>query len=124
MPELKKSNETLVILTYLSSLFCPILPSLIVLLASEPDTTLKLASKQSFGLQITLLIYGIVSTILLILLAILSYRLPLLSFLLISIVILVLLAIGITGFVMTIVGAVKSSDNPEYKYPKFFNLFF
>ena len=101
----QNSNQIMVVITHLSSFFCPIIFSLVVFLVSDDNQVLKNSARQSLGFQLTMTIYFILSAVLV----------------LVLIGIPMLVVLGVINFVMPIVACVQSSENSNYKYPKIFN---
>ncbi len=109
----QNSNQIMVIITHLSSFFCPIIFSLVVFLISDDNPTLKNPARQSLGFQLTMTIWYIIAGLIL-LIGIPLFPLLIIGFLMVS-------ALAVINFVMPIVACVQSSENSNYKYPKIFN---
>ncbi|SER43826.1 hypothetical protein SAMN04487944_104121 [Gracilibacillus ureilyticus] len=100
---MNQSDERLFsMLIYVLSVFFPVIaPLLIWLLKREESTFVDFHGKEYFNFLISFTIYGIVSTLLMLIL---------IGFALVFVV-------GIGMFVLTIVGAVKAYNGERYKLP-------
>ncbi|MFC4403431.1 DUF4870 domain-containing protein [Gracilibacillus xinjiangensis] len=100
---MQESDERLFsMLIYLLSFFFAVLAPLIIWLMKRDDSDLvDFHGKEYFNFFISFTIYGIISTILMLLL---------IGFVLIFVV-------CIAGFVLTIIGAVKAYQGEKYKMP-------
>lgn len=99
----KNNNDTvkiLSVLNHLSGIFIGFLGPLIFLLASE-EKEVKKQAKAALNWQLSLLIYGIISTILI--------------FVLIGIPLLIIL--GALNIIFPIIAAIKASENHVWNYP-------
>lgn len=102
-----RDEQMFAMLIYLISFFVPVLGPLIIwLLKREDSEFVDYHGKEYFNFLISYTVYGIVSTILMIIL---------IGFVLIFIV-------GLMGFIFTIVALVKAYSGEKYRIPLIFRL--
>jgi len=86
-------------------------PLLVLLVKGNSSPWVRRHAVESLNFQLSMLIYGLVGTVLGVILAILTFGLGLL--LLIPLV----LAFGAYWLIMTIIGAIKTGNGEDYRYP-------